>query len=99
MTRLDTRLTGTQGLHLFFGGYLRGAKHGPVPPFEVAAFRVMPQPRLSSCGRAIEVHRQTTYLTSGCSIEPAMGSPYESARSEGTGPAAPGLVAVLICRR
>jgi hypothetical protein len=57
MTRLDTRLTGTQGLHLFFGGYLRGAKHGPVPPFEVAAFRVMPQPRLSSCGRAIEVHR------------------------------------------
>ena len=27
-----------------------------------------------------------------------MGSPYEPARRQGTGPAAPGLLAVLICR-
>ena len=57
MTSLDTRLTSTQGLHLFFGGYLWGAKDGSVSPLEVAAVRVMPQPRFSSGGRAVEVHR------------------------------------------
>ena len=57
MASLDTRLASTQGLHLFFGGYLWGAKDGSVPPFEVTAIRVMPQPRLSSRERAVEVHR------------------------------------------
>jgi hypothetical protein len=55
-TSLDTCLAGTQGLHLFFGGKLRSAKDGAVSPFEMAAIRIMPQPRLGSCGRAIEVH-------------------------------------------
>jgi hypothetical protein len=53
----DTGLAGTQGLHLFFSGQLRGAQDRAVSPFEVAAIRVMPQPGLGSCGRAINVHR------------------------------------------
>ena len=53
----DTGLAGTQGLHLFFSGQLRGAQDRAVSPFEVAAIRVMPQPGLGSCGPAINVHR------------------------------------------
>lgn len=54
---LDTGLAGTQSLHLFFSGRLRGAQDSAVPPFEVAAIRVMPQPRTGSCRRAVEMHR------------------------------------------
>ena len=54
---LDTGLAGTQGLHLFFGGRLRGAQDGAVSPFEVAAIRIMPQPRHSPFRRAVEMYR------------------------------------------
>jgi hypothetical protein len=57
MTGLDTRLAGTQGLHLFLSGQLRRAQDGTVSPFEMTAIRVMSQSWLGSRGCAVDVHR------------------------------------------
>jgi hypothetical protein len=53
----DTGLARMEGPHLFVGGQHRGPQDGAVPSFEVTAIGIVPQPRLRSRQRAVEVHR------------------------------------------
>jgi len=95
-TSPDTGLAGTQSLHLFLGSQLRGAQDGAVSPFEVAAIRVMPQPRLVSCGRTVEVHGVDHVPNIWMLHRARHGEHPTSHRAAKPGPATTGLLNVLI---
>lgn len=53
----DAGLARAKSLHLFFCRWLRRTQNGAVPPLEVAAVGVVPQPGFRSRWGAVEVHR------------------------------------------